>query len=161
MRRASRIRTLCSRCAAGGCVAPGRLAEQGIAQQLRWPLMLRLTRRRFSCLWKAMRARISRWKMNLRSRLCRIRWRRKRFRLRRRLRWRCMALRLGLPLLMQLRLLRGFILCCGTAFSDCAPCWQIRGTLKKDRPLHTKGSGTRKGGRLPGFRGRWMTSPAA
>ena len=161
MRRASRIRTLLFSMRRRWLPAqPGRLAEQGIARQLRWLLMLRLTRSRFSCLWKARRARISRWKMNLRSRLCRIRWRRRRFRLRHRLHWRCMALRLGLPLLMPLRLLRGFILCCGTAFSDCAPCGKFAERSRKTDPYTPKG-------RAPGKAAvAWqsrtsMTSPAA
>jgi len=130
--------------------------------------MRRLMRRRSSCWWKAMKARTWRWKMSLRSRRCRIRWRRKRFRLRRRLRWRYMASRLGLPRLMLPRLSLGFILCCGTAFSEaCYPRRFVRDAkkkpdtrnrvprtlqqfvkgIKKDRPLQFKGSGTRKGGR--------------
>jgi len=160
MRLASRIRTfLFSMRRRLIASHPERLAEQGIARQLRWPLMLRLTLRRFSCLWKAMRARISRWKMNLRSRLCRIHSRRKRFRLRRRLRWRCMALRLGLLLLMLLRLLRGFILCCGTAFSDCAPCGKFAKGSRKTDPYTPKGRAPGKAGVAWRSRTR-MTSPS-
>ena len=147
MRLASRIRTfLFSMRRRLIASPPERLAEQGIPRQLRWPLMLRLTLRRFSCLWKAMRARISRWKMNLRSRLYRIHSRRKRFRLRRRLRWPCMVLRLGLRLLMLLRLLRGFILCCGTAFSDCAPCGKFSKGSRKTAPYTLKGRAPGKAG---------------
>ncbi len=101
--------------------------------------MLRLTRRRSSCWWKAMRALTWRLKMSLRSRRCRIRWRRKRFRLRRRLRWRRMALRLGLPHLTPPRLSRGFILCCGTAFSERAPCGKFAKGSRKTDPYNSKG----------------------
>jgi hypothetical protein len=78
-----------------------------------------------------------------------------------------MASRLGLPRLMLPRLSRGFILCCGTAFSEA--CYlrrfvrdakkkpdtrnrvprtlqQFGKGIKKDRPLQYKGSGTRKAG---------------